>query len=66
MKIRCRNCGVWHATETCTLDGPMHPAGGLTAADYQKQADLIADRVAMDIVNEHLGQDSEEGEPVCQ
>jgi hypothetical protein len=61
MKIRCRNCGIWHPTQECDRYGPMFPAPGRTSVDYADIATAIADRVAADIVNEHLDTDSEEG-----
>jgi hypothetical protein len=40
----------------------MYPAPGRTSADYAAIATAISDRVATDIVNEHLDMDSLEGE----
>lgn len=66
MKIRCRNCGIWHATESCTDYGPVHPASGRPVSDYRYVAEAINDRVAQDIVNEHEDIDSLEEYPmVC-
>jgi hypothetical protein len=64
MKIRCRNCGLWHNTRDCPRHGPMFPAPGKTAADYVDVAREIANRVARDIVAEHEGTEAEEGEEV--
>lgn len=66
MKIRCRNCGIWHPTQDCTKYGPMYPAPGKTSSDYQQIADAISDRVALDIVNEHLDVESLEGEQLAK
>jgi hypothetical protein len=64
MKIRCRNCGLWHGTNVCPSYGPMFPAPGKTAADYEELRKKIQDRVAADIVAEHEGTETEEGEVI--
>ncbi len=64
MNVRCRNCGVWHSTQECTRYGPMYPAPGRTTEDYIEVALAIADRVALDVVHEHLGTESPEGDPL--
>lgn len=64
MRIRCRNCGLWHDTRNCPRYGPMYPAPGKTSADYSKVAKEIADRVAADIIAEHEGGEADEGDEV--
>lgn len=44
----------------------MYPAPGKTSSDYQQIADAISDRVALDIVNEHLDVESLEGEQLAK
>lgn len=61
MKIRCRNCGLWHDTRSCPSYGPMYPAPGKTSADYEEMRKKIQDRIAADIVAEHEGAEVDEG-----
>lgn len=61
MRIRCRNCGLWHHTKNCPSYGPMYPAPGKTAADYEEMRKKIQDRIAADIVAEHGGEEVDEG-----
>lgn len=62
MKIRCRNCGLHHNTRVCPSYGPMFPAPGFEASDYEAMRKKIADRVAADVLAEHNGEETEEGE----
>lgn len=61
MKIRCRNCGLWHDTKVCPSYGPMFPAPGKQSSDYEQLRKKIQDRIAADIVAEHGGGEVEEG-----
>lgn len=58
---RCRNCGIrGHQTQNCPSWGPLYPAPGKTREDYAKQNKKIQDKLARDIVEEHLGHEIEE------
>jgi hypothetical protein len=64
MKIRCRNCGLWHETKNCPRYGPMFPEPGKTRADYAKMEQEIQNRVAADIIADHNGEENDEGPEV--
>jgi hypothetical protein len=53
---RCRNCGnAAHKTQHCPRFGPWYPEPGKTSADYADIRDMIATKVAADILAEHEG-----------
>lgn len=53
---RCYNCGVpGHQTQACPRYGPRYPEPGKTHLDYAQQAQEIMNKVAADILAEHLG-----------
>lgn len=61
MPERCYNCGIpGHLTQNCARYGPKYPAPGKTSADYVELNQQIMNKVAQDIIVEHMDHAEEE------